>query len=484
MALAAAACVVTCFAAGNAVMSAALAPMPARIGNALVSCVVYLRQMVWPARLAVFYPYPGKSPPLWELALALLLLAAISGVVLASWRKRPWLVTGWFWYLGMLVPVIGIVQIGSFAHADRNTYLPQIGLYVLLTWAAAGMTAGWRCRRVIQGGGCAAILVALIFCAHTQTSYWRDSELLWKHTLSCTTGNGPAHYNLGNEYVRQGRLDEAIGQFRKALDIQPDSYEACYNLANALFRQGKLEDAIPQYRNALALAPDNAEALNNLGNALAVQGDFEAAIAQYQKALQIQPGYADAHCDLGRVLLKQGKLEEAVAQFRKVVDIKPQDAEARNDLGRALLLKGDFDGAMACFEKAISPGPDPQARWCNLGDDFLQREDWESAIVCYRQAIKINPRSADACASLGLAFFKQGETRQAVDAWQQALEINPGQIAVLNNLAWLLATTSDTPLRNGVKAVALATQASQLSGGGNPAILHTLAVALRGGRKL
>jgi tetratricopeptide (TPR) repeat protein len=409
MALAAAACVVTYFAAGKAVMSAALAPMPARIGNALVSCVVYLRQMVWPAELAVFYPYPGKSPPLWEWAPALLLLTVFSGVVLASWRKRPWLVTGWLWYLGMLVPVIGIVPIGSFAHADRNTYLPQIGLYVLLTWAAAGMTAGWRYRRLIQGGGCAAILGALSYCAHTQTSCWRNSELLWKHTLSCTTGNYPAHYNLGNEFVKQGRLDEAIGQFRKALDIQPASYDACYNLANALFRQGQLEDAIPQYRKALAIAPNNAEARNNLGNALAMKGDFEAAIAQYQKALQIQPGYADAHFDLGRVLLKQGQRDEAVAQFRKVVEIKPQDAEARNDLGRALLLKG--------------------------------------------------------------------EDKEAVDSWQQALEINPGQIAVLNNLAWLLATTSNAPLRNGAKAVALATQASQLSGGGNPVILRTLAVA-------
>jgi tetratricopeptide (TPR) repeat protein len=477
LALAAAACVVTYYAAGKAVVSVAFVPWPMRVGNALVSCVVYLRQMVWPAGLSAFYPYPEKSPPLWELALAFLLLAGISGIVLTLGRKRPWLFAGWFWYLGMLVPVIGIVQVGAFAHADRNTYLSQIGLYVLLTWTVAGMSAGWRYRRLVQGAGAAAILAALMVCAHTQASYWRNSELLWEHALSCAPDNYPAHYNLGNYFVKQGRLEEAVGHFQKALEIQPASYDARYNLANALFSQGKLEDAINQYQKTLALAPDSAQVLNNLGNALAMKGEYEDAVAQYEKALKIQPGYAGAHYDLGQVLLKLGKLDEAIAHYRKSLEIEPGNAEAQDGLGTALLRKGDLDGAMSCFEKAAPLSPNPAANWCKLGDRFLETEDWAVAIACYQRAVKINPRDPVACAGLGMACFKNGDARNAIDSWRHALAIYPGQVPVLNNLAWLLATAADPSMRDGAKAVELATQASQLSGGGNPVILHTLAVA-------
>ncbi|MGA3182464.1 MAG: tetratricopeptide repeat protein [Verrucomicrobiota bacterium] len=176
-------------------------------------------------------------------------------------------------------------------------------------------------------------------------------------------------------------------------------------------------------------------------------------------------------------LLKQGKLDEAAAQYRKALDIHSDDLEAHYSLGKALLRKGDLDGAMACFQKSAEPSPDPLTRWNRLGDALLQKGDLEEAMVCYQQAIKINPRSAEAYANLGLAFFKKAEIKQAMDSWQQALEIKPDQLYVLNNLAWLLATTPDASLRDGAKAVALAARADQLSGGGNPMMLHTLAAA-------
>jgi tetratricopeptide (TPR) repeat protein len=193
--------------------------------------------------------------------------------------------------------------------------------------------------------------------------------------------------------------------------------------------------------------------------------------------LEIQPRYGDAHYDLGQVLLQQGRLDAAIVQYRKSLELQPFNAEAQCGLGKALFLKADFDGAMACFEKAAALGPDPVARWCELGDDFLQKEDLEIAIACYQRAVKLNPRDANAAAGLGMACFKKGEAKEAIASWRHALAIYPGQIPVLNNLAWLLATTSDPSLRNGTEAVALATQASQSSGGGNPVILHTLAVA-------
>jgi superkiller protein 3 len=395
------------------------------------------------------------------------------------WRKkRPCLLTGWLWYVGMLVPVIGIIQISpDAAHADRYTYLPGIGLAMAVAWAVGDGSAGWKHWRLAWGGLMIAAVGALAVCAYIQTSYWKDNESLWTRALACTSGNYVAQYNLGNALVKQGKLDDAIAHFQRSLEIQPGLAQPRYNLANALFKQGRLDEAIVQYRKSLEIEPENAEVLNNLGNALAMKGADDAAIAQYEKALDLQPGYSDAHYDLGQVLLKQGKLDDAIAQFRQAVGIKPEDAEVRNGLGKALLLKGDFDGAMACLEETNQMSADPLARWRKLGNDFLEKEDWEPAIVCYRQALKINPRSAEACADLGMAFYKKGATREAIDSWQQALEIDPGQLNVQNNLAWLLATAPDPSLRDGTKAVALATQASQLSGGGNPVILHTLAVA-------
>ena len=229
--------------------------------------------------------------------------------------------------------------------------------------------------------------------------------------------------------------------------------------------------------NLLAGFDVRAESHCTLGSVLLQMGRVDEAIPQYRKALSNKPDYMQAHFDLGAALALKGNLEEAVAQYRKVLEIRPDDPQADYNLGKVLLLKGDFDQALACLDKTTAANPDPRTKWYSFGNQFLQGRDWQCAIVCYRQAIKISPRSADAYANLGLAFFKKAEIKEALDSWQQALEINPDQVSVQNDLAWLLATTPDPSLRNGAKAVALAAQANQSSGGSNPMILHTLAAA-------
>jgi len=449
-----------------------------RIGNALVSYVVYLRQMVFPAGLAASYPNAPNGQPIGTVCLAFVLLAGISAGVVVCRKKRPFLLMGWLWYLGMLVPVIGIIQISKdAAHADRYTYLPGIGLAVAGTWAVGDWSAGWKDRRVVLGGMMIAVIGALVVCGHRQSSYWRDSESLWTHALACTSGNALAHLRLGAALAKNGQMEGAIGQYRKALEIKPDDAEIHCNLGLAYFKKGELKEAIAQYQQALARAPENVEARDDLGFALFTKGELEEAIAQYRKALESAPENAETRNNLGLAYFKKGELEEAIAQYRKALASAPENAGALSNLGNALLLKGDLDGAMACFKKAAAINPDQVETWYNLGNGFLQRGDLDQAIASYRQAIKINPRYADTCANLGVAYFKEGETREARDCWQEALEINPEQVYVLNNLAWLLATTPDASLRDGAKAVALAAQANQLSGGGNPAVLHTLAAA-------
>ncbi|MGD1087040.1 MAG: tetratricopeptide repeat protein, partial [Verrucomicrobiota bacterium] len=489
----------------------ALTHIPAldRFANALVSYVIYVRQMVFPAGLAIPYLFAPGGAPAWKACLAFSLLAAVTALALYCRPKRPYLLLGWLWYLGMLVPVIGLAQISYYAHADRYTYLPEIGLAVAAVWAAADISARWRHRRLFQGALAAAILAPLIIRAHSQTAYWKDGVSLWPQTISRNPANLLALNNYGNALVERGKPDEGIAQLRHALDINPDYFDARKNLGTALFRKGDMEGAIAEYQKAIAINPaadvrNNlgaalfrkgdvdgaiaqyqkaletnpaaADVLNNLGGALFAKGELDQAIAQYQKALRISPENAEARYNLANALVKRGKLEDALAQYRKALDIKPDYAKARYNLGAVLLLKGDFDDAMECFQKTTALSPDPLARWGGLGNAFLQTGDLDIAIVCYRQALKIAPNSADAYGNLGLAFFQKGQAQEARDSWQKSLEIKSDQPSVMVNLAWLLATSRDASLRDGARAVALADQARQLTGG-DALTLRTLAAA-------
>jgi tetratricopeptide (TPR) repeat protein len=267
--LAAASSLITLFAQKKVLQSFEQISLPLRAGNALISYVTYLGQMFWPSDLAVLYPFPADGRPLSEVISALILLLSIFAVVFVSRKTRPYLLVGWLWYLIMLVPVIGIIQVGIQANADRYTYLPQIGLYVLLAWAAADLCVGWRHRRAVLGGGSAVILVALIFCAHIQVSYWRNSEVLWTHTIACTSNNDTAQYNLANALLQKGSVDEAIAHFQKAFEINPDYAEAHYNLGNVYLQQGRMAEAIAQYQTVVAIDPNAADARNNLAFVLA-----------------------------------------------------------------------------------------------------------------------------------------------------------------------------------------------------------------------
>jgi tetratricopeptide (TPR) repeat protein len=452
-------------------------PFGLRLENAVVSCVTYLWQMIHPSGLACVYPNPTNYLPLWQVAGALGLLLAISRAVWAFHQTHPWLVVGWLWYLGMMIPVIGIVQISYYAHADRYTYLPQIGLYLLLTWTAADLCAGWRHRRLVLGGCSTILLMALVFCAHTQASYWRNSESLWTHTLACTSDNYIGHNNLGNALLEKGSVDEAIVHFQTALQINPDHAEAHNNLGNILLQKGKVDEAIAHFQKALQIIPDYAEVHYNLGNALLQKGKVDEAIAHYQMALQIKPDNAEAHYNLGNELLQKGKVDEAIAHFQKALQITPEFAEAHYNLGDALLQKGKVDEAIAHFQKALQITPEFAEAHYNLGGALLQKGSVDEAIAHYQKALQIKPDYAKAHFNLGNALFQKGSVDEAIAHFQKALEIDPDYAKAQNNLAWVLATCPQASLRNGNKAVELAQRANQLTGDGNPAILGTLAAA-------
>jgi cytochrome c-type biogenesis protein CcmH/NrfG len=276
-------------------------PILERINNAIISYVLYIWQMVWPANLAVFYPHPENRLLPWEIISSLLLLVCVTAIAIALRKQRPYLITGWLWYLGMLVPVIGLVQVGWQGRADRYTYLPQIGLYIAITWTVADLTAFWRRQRTILSTAAILTIGVLTWRAWAQTWYWRDSETLFKHALAVTTNNDVAENNLGIVYLRQGNVDEAISLLQAAVDLRPDNSPAHENLAKALLQKGKVADALIHYQKLLELQPDNIEVHNIVGTALIQQRRIREGVEEWEKVLAIQPDNGNAMSNLAWV---------------------------------------------------------------------------------------------------------------------------------------------------------------------------------------
>ena len=337
--------------------------LPLRIENALVSYVIYVKQMFYPAGLALPYFNPPGGFPLWQVVAALALLIGISLGALVFWKTHPYLIVGWFWYLGMMAPVIGLVQISYYARADRYTYLPHIGLYLLATWSAAELLRGWRHGREILTAAALVLITALTMSARAQASYWHDSERLWRHVLATAPDNYVAHTNLGLALDQNGQVEAAIAEYEAALQIQPAHPATHNNLGNALLHLGRTQDAIAHYQKALDIEPRFSQAHNNIGIALGQNGRLLEAITHFQKALEITPTYADAHSNLGSALLLSGKLDEALPEFLKALDIRPNSAEDHKQLADLLLKQGRAADAIAHYRKALEIKPnDAEAR--------------------------------------------------------------------------------------------------------------------------
>ncbi len=301
--LSAATCAVTLFAqhSSGTVLSLEVMPLTARVANSLISYVTYIVQMIYPVRLAVFYPL-ATSVPWWKIAGAFCILIAISYLAWKTASKHPYILFGWLWYLGTLFPVIGIVQVGTQAMADRYTYVPLIGLFVSIVWGASDFAKTWRYGAAAITGGIMVILSVVTILTWVQISYWKNSVALFSHAIEVTSKNSLAHYNMASVLTDQNKIDEAIRHYNESVKLKPQHKEAHYNLGLLMAQKGDIDEAIKHFSNALQINNDYAQAHNNLGVMRMQQNRIDEAIMHFQTAVRLNPGYKAARRNLAKSL--------------------------------------------------------------------------------------------------------------------------------------------------------------------------------------
>ena len=419
--LAAISCVITFLAQrGQAVISLQQFTLGQRAENALVAYLSYLGKIIWPVDLGIFYPLPDHFPT----AVVLLAAAVLAGISLLAWRRRKtsgWLLTGWLWFLGTLVPVIGLVQVGDQAMADRYTYLPAVGLFVAFAFELSDWFARFKSSLALPVIT-AVILLACVAVTEYQLAFWRDTVTIFTRTLAVTTRNGPAHMMLGVAHEKSGEPDEALKQYAEALrcapalviqvdggEKRPLAAQVQLLLGQSAEKDGRPDDALGRYREALQVDPDLVEAHNNLGNLLDALGKSGDALAEYQAAVQLRPALPLVHENLGTQLAKLGRLTDALQE--------------------------------------------------------------------YQTAAQLEPSSARPFYLMGKACLRAGQTAEAVAKFQTALQLDPDDYQTQTFLARVLAADPDPQVRNGASAVALAEKADDLTHHEQPFVLGTLAMA-------
>ena len=422
-----------------------------RLANAAMSYVRYLGKAVWPVDLTVHYPHPnlpGGAPwAWWQIAGAVAFLAIVSAWALRDRHRRPYVLAGWFWYLVTLVPVLGLVQVGRHAMADRYTYLPLVGPTIAVVWGLAdvmerGMSP--RSRRPLAAALAAVVVALLMMRSASQVEYWRDTTSLLTHALEVAPDAPEMHWALGRELQEQGRLDEAITHFRRAVTIRPDYPDADVDLGVALWTQGRTEEAIVFYERALRSAPENAAAHNTLGMALQAQGKVPEAIAHYREALRLRPAYPEAHTNLGIALHGTGDLEQAAAQYREALRLDPGRVEARINLAHILAARGNLEEAILRYGEALETDGRNGAVHLALARTLHAAGRLDDAIRHYQRALELGADEAEANSGIGFARYHQGRVGEAIEYYQRALAISPADAVAHNRLGKALAAIGRT----------------------------------------
>jgi tetratricopeptide (TPR) repeat protein len=459
---------------GGAVQSLTNTPLVLRLENALVSYPRYLLKTFWPASLATPYP-PADHWPLIIVSLSLIFLVAVSGLCWRFRLKFPYLLTGWLWFLGMLVPVIGLVKVGEQSIADRYMYLPSIGVFILFLWGTQDLIRHFRIPALGLQVAAAIMLFLLAFRTHNQLQFWQNSETLFRHAIAVTHNNWAAYYNLGWFLDNQGRLDEALACYRKALQIEPripeplnnigyvlaakgqyaeavpyfqqalkaepGFVEGHYNLGKALEKLGRVQEAKNEFKQVLNARPDHLGTLNNLADGMSARGQYVEALPYYQTSLKGDPNQPITHYNYANALARLKRTSEAIEQYRLALKNKPDYPEAHHDLGIALGREGKFDEAISHLEQAVRQNPsDPQMQ-ASLGKALAVKGNLPGAITRFEGSLRLRPENPQIHYSLAHALASVGKFEEAKKHYQEALRLSPGFLPAAQELQTLTANS-------------------------------------------
>jgi len=428
-------CIITFFAqkSQGAVKAIWALPMKYRIANAVVSYVSYVLKAIWPNKLAVFYPHPGNNLPLWQIAGGALLIVTACYWALRAAKKYPYILVGLFWYLGTLVPVIGLVQVGDQGMADRYTYIPLIGIFIIVSWGAPDLFKKWHDKKIFLGISAAILLVALSWRTFFQLNSWKNGIALFEHAISVTENNYQAHNNLGTAYGSTN-VDMAVFHYKAALKIKPDFAMALYNIGTIYKKKGQIDGAINHYLKAIQIKPDYFDALNNLGMVFYNKGDYDQAVLYFKRALKTDSKKADARMNLANVLFLRSKPDEAISQYRKILLTDSENADAHYNLAYVLSCQNKINEAVLHYNETLRIDPEYSKAYYDLGNILLSQGKIKEAVTHYAKTIEFSADYVQAYNKLGLILFKQGKFKKADVFFSKALQIDPGASDARANL--------------------------------------------------
>jgi tetratricopeptide (TPR) repeat protein len=440
-------------------------PFSVRAENAIVAYVRYVGKTIWPVDLSIYYPLQHALLPSAQVMASVALLAALTGIFWVLRRRRPYCIVGWLWFLVTLVPVIGLVQVGDQALADRYTYIPAIGLFILASWGLSDLVSWSGLPLPLAGATLCLILIVCAWQTSVQLGVWHDSVRLWQHAASVSPDSYMAWNNLGQAVEQQAKVESArlekAGRYQEATSISQEA----------------LERAMNDYAAALSLKPDLWIAHYNWGVALVQLGRRDEAAAHFLKALEIDPEFSQAHYNLGLVQAAQGNQEQAARSFAEALRCNPTFLAARMQLGKSLTKQGKFNEAVTKFSQACQQDPLNAEAQANLAMALSLAGRWNEAVGCYRQAHNLQPKVADYAYSLAYALKQSSQAALAAPLYSQAIDLDPYWPDRTNHHAWELATSCQSAARFGPLAIRLAKELCSLPTGPKPEYLDTLAAA-------
>ena len=418
-------------------------PAGVRVANAVTAYGVYLKKMLWPMDLAVFYPHPGSSLGVGPVILAALVLVGISLVVWWQGRRARYLMVGWLWYLGTLFPVSGLIQVGAHSMADRYAYVPFIGLFIITIWGARDMMRRLSLKKEWLAVAALCMLISLAVLSRVQLSYWRNTTALFEHALVVNPNNHLAHNLLGLESMGKMEFAQAQQRFMQAIKIGPKYAPAYNNLGLVLLEQERFDEAAERFSQAFKVDPNSVDALNNLGIVWLKKGNFPKATVQFSQAMKVDPNYAPAYGNMGLVLAAQERYEEAIDRYFRALEIAPDSYDNLNNLGLALMATDRLNQAVAHLSRAQKINPNNVEAYANMGLALAKAGRTEEAAQRLSQAIEIQPQFAQSYYYLGLVRTAQERIPEAIENYRAALDRDPSHPGARQKLNLLLRRTEE-----------------------------------------